>query len=142
VGDFVMEDISYYIEQWYEHKSFPVLYKAFRKSSGITRTVLSRMVASRIVEESLFNDSVVVDEILDNCGLETIWYLASGTQNDFLKAKCMERLERFIENDQNVELEKEKMSLDMIETVFGEIRDKSEVIEEEERDIYGKYKRR
>ncbi len=136
-----MEDISYYIEEWYKHKSFPVLYKAFRKSSGISRIVLSRMVASKIAEESCLNDSVVVDEILDNCGLETLWAIAGGTSNPIVKAKCMERLEGYIENKDNVEYEKQKMSKEMIEYVFGEFVDETELVDEE-RDNYDKYQGR
>ncbi len=139
-----MEDISYYIEEWYKHKSFPVLYKAFRKSSGISRIVLSRMVASKIAEESCLNDSVVVDEILDNCGLETLWAIAGGTSNPIVKAKCMERLEGYIENKDNVEYEKEKMSKKMIEMVFGEIVDEDKLIDREEERVfyYDQFKRR
>lgn len=139
-----MKDISYYIEEWYKHKSFSVLYKAFRKSSGISRIVLSRMVASKIAEESFLNDSVVVDEILDNCGLETLWAIAGGTSNPIVKAKCMERLEGYIENEDNIEYEKEKMSKKMIESVFGEIVDEDKLIDREEERVfyYDQFKRR
>jgi hypothetical protein len=133
--------IAIYIEQNYKYKSFPLIYKAFRRSTGVPRIVLSRIVARRLAEGSYFVESTVIDEILDNCGLETIWSLASGTNNDFIKAKCIERLNEFIENENNVEYEKQKMSKEMIEYVFGEIVDESKLVDGEE-DCHGKYKGR
>ena len=113
-------------------KSFPIISRTYRENGGFPRMLLTRKSNNKRVEVTYFVEAGVIDEILDACSLENIWALASKTNNKFIRTKCLDRLNDYIENEQNVEYEKQKMSKEMIEMIFGDIVDEEKLVDRED----------
>jgi Mor family transcriptional regulator len=109
MGNMEDNELEVAIKKNFQGKPFRNLYKEYQVSGGITKKVLRNMLAKRFLydkEVIEYNDLI---DIANNIELETLWSLAGDAKSDLVRDVCMEKLEDYIENQDNYLMEKNKI---------------------------------
>ena len=102
-----------------KHKSFFDVYRAYIKSNGVTKKIIGNALADKLTDKEVLISYDNLLDILDNAKVETLWNLCVSAKNEIVKNESFIRLEHYIENSENIELEKKKMRKKDVKKIFG-----------------------